>query len=60
VTVSLYGRFWWKAQRTVRVLTRFRYCQLAQRFEWLPFAAHCYFDCPYCEADLRDEASAPK
>jgi uncharacterized cupin superfamily protein len=35
---SLYSRSWWKAHRLVRVLTRFRYCQLAQRYEWLPLA----------------------
>jgi hypothetical protein len=57
VSNSLYERFWWRAHRTVRVMTRFRYCQLTQRFEWLPLATHCYFDCPYCEADLGSDAS---
>jgi hypothetical protein len=55
MATSVYDRLWWKAHRRVRVSTRFRYCLLAQRFEWLPFSAHCYFDCPYCEPDLGDE-----
>jgi hypothetical protein len=54
---SLYDRLWWKAHRQVRVFTRFRYCQLKHGFEWLPFAPHCYFDCPYCEADLGERVS---